>query len=333
MRRARPLAALLLAAACAPGRARPALPTAAQNALALLEDHARDRRPDALLVARRGELLVERRTRAGSAPIHVRSLTKVFTATALGLLAADGRLGLDDPLSKHLPEWRGGLKEKVTLRHLLAHASGLDPVPGDPYVPKNPDVLKTVAAFEVTSAPGTGAVYDNAGYLLAGAAAARAAGKPLDEYLAERLFAPLGLPEGSWSWWKDAAGLRFGHAGLVLTADGLLAFGRLWLDGGWRGTERVLPEAFVAEATRGQNAADPTFGLGWLMLGRDVRGAPPWDGYWMNGHDGQVLYVHPPSGLVCVQLVERSLPPEDQRRFVGAVLEPCRRLARALTPL
>lgn len=327
------VAAACLAAACSAGRGARPLPPAARDALSVLEDHARDRRPDALLVTRRGDVLLDRRTGRGTSPIHVRSLTKVFTATALGLLAGEGRLKLDDPLSRHLLAWKGGLKDKVTLRHLLSHSSGLEPVPGDPYVPKNPDVLATVTAFEMAVPPGTSAVYDNAGYILAAAAAAAAAGKPLDDYVGDALFKPLGVPEGSWRWWKDDAGTRFGHAGLVLTADSLLAFGRLWLDGGWRGTERILPEAFVAEATRSQNAADPAFGLGWLLLGRHVRGQPPWDGYWMNGHDGQVLYVHPPSGVVCVQLVERSLPAEDQRRYVGAVLDACRGLARALTPL
>lgn len=327
------VAVACLAAACsARPTARP-LPQAARDALVVLEDHARDRRPDALLVTRRGDVLVDRRTKAGTSPIHVRSLTKVFTATALGLLAEEGRLKLDDPLSRHLPAWKGGLKDKVTLRHLLAHSSGLEPVPGDPYVPKNPDVLGTVTAFEMAVPPGTSAVYDNAGYILAGAAAAAAAKRPLDDYVGDALFKPLGVPEGSWRWWKDDAGTRFGHAGLVLTPDALLAFGRLWLDGGWRGTERILPEGFVAEATRSQNTADPTFGLGWLLLGRHVRGQAPWDGFWMNGHDGQLLYVHPPSGVVCVQLVERSLPAAEQRRYVGAVLDACRSLARSLTPL
>ncbi|TBR17826.1 class A beta-lactamase-related serine hydrolase [bacterium] len=333
MRRTLPLAAALLVAACSRPARRPGLPQPAQDALTRLEDHVRAHEPDALLVARRGESLLDRRTRAGRGPIHARSLTKLFTATAVGLLSDAGRLKLDDPLGKHLPAWKGGLKDKVTLRHLLAHSSGLEPVAGDPYVPKNPDVLATVTAFEMADVPGSKAVYDNAGYILAAAAAARAAGKPLDAYLAEALFEPLGVPEGSWSWWKDAAGTRFGHAGLVLTADGLLAFGRLWLDGGWRGTRRILSESFVAEATRPQNAADPTFGLGWLLLGRDVRGKPPWDGYWMNGTDGQVLYVHPASGVVCVQLVEREVTPEEQRPMVGTVLDQCRRLARALTPL
>lgn len=333
MRRLILVAAACLAAACSSRPTARPLPQAARDALSVLEDHARDRRPDALLVTRRGDVLVDRRTRAGTTPIHVRSLTKVFTATAVGLLEEEGRLKLDDPLSRRLPAWKGGLKDKVTLRQLLSHSSGIDPVPGDPYVPKNPDVLATVTAFEMAAPPGTSAVYDNAGYILAGAAAAAAAERPLDDYLADSLFKPLGVPEGSWRWWKDEAGTRYGHAGLVLTPDALLAFGRLWLDGGWRGTERILPEAFVAEATRSQNAADPTFGLGWLLLGRHVRGQPPWDGFWMNGHDGQVLYVHPASGIVCVQLVERSLPAKDQRRYVGAVLEPCRTLARALTPL
>lgn len=331
MRRAAPLAFLL--AACAAPAPRPGPPAAARPALTALEDHARALRPDALVVARGSSLLLDRRTRAGAAPVHLRSLTKLFTATALGLLEGDGKLRLDDPLGKHLPGWGGGAKDQVTLRHLLAHASGVESPPGDAYVPKNPDVLKTVLAFPMAEAPGTTALYGNAAYILAGAAAARAAGRPLDDYLAARLFAPLGLPEGSWSWWKDEAGTRFGHAGLNLTADGLLAFARLWLDGGWRGSARLLPERFVAEATRPQNPADGTFGLGWLLLGRDVRGRPPWDGQWMNGHDGQVLFVHPASGLVCLQLVARALAPEEQRRAVAAVLEPCRRLARTFAPL
>lgn len=291
MRRAA-LLTLFLAACTAPAR-RPGLPAAASAALTALEDHARARRPDALVVARGGTVLLDRRTRAGAAPIHTRSLTKLFTAAALGLLEEDGRLRLSDRV-----------QGPATLRHLLGHAADLEPK----------------------------GRFGEAEYVLAAAAAERAARRPLDEYLAERLFVPLGLPAGSWSWQKDKAGARSGDDGLSLTADGLLAFGRLWLDGGWRGDARLLPERFVADALSPQNPADGTFGLGWLLLGRDVRGRPPWDGFWMNGHDGQVLFVHPASGVVCVQLVKDPLPAEEQRRAVAAVLEPCRRLARALTP-
>ncbi|MDE2291494.1 MAG: beta-lactamase family protein, partial [Elusimicrobia bacterium] len=175
------LPALLLACSTLPSH--PGLPPAAQHALRGLEDHADRWRPAALVVSRGGTVLVDRRTGAGRRPLALGELTKLFTATAAGLLAGDGRLAMDERAERLLPGWGTGLKARVTLRQLLSYGSGVQEVEGDPYVAGNPDVLGTVEAFPVEKRPGTTASYGDAGYILAGAAVARAAKEPLDAYL------------------------------------------------------------------------------------------------------------------------------------------------------
>lgn len=123
------------------------------------------------------------------------SVGKTFTAALILLLERDGKLTLDDPVSRHLPgtppAW-----EKITVRHLLSHTSGL----GDPY--EIIDFRKDYSDEELTAlearvpvrfSPGEKWAYSNMGYHLLGFIANRVGGKFYGEQLRERLFAPLGM--------------------------------------------------------------------------------------------------------------------------------------------
>ena len=126
------------------------------------------------------------------------SISKQFTAAALVMLAADGRLSLDDKLAKFFPELtRAG---DITVRQLLSHTAGIrdywpqDYVPATMLAPITTDALmKGWAGQPLDFEPGTKWQYSNTGYVIAGAIAEKVSGKSLLTLLNERIFVPLGM--------------------------------------------------------------------------------------------------------------------------------------------
>ncbi|MDE0343243.1 MAG: serine hydrolase [Deltaproteobacteria bacterium] len=120
----------------------------------------------------------------------VASLTKPIAATtAMMLLARDGRVVLDDPVSAVIPEFSEGPKSAVTFRQLLNHTSGL---PG--WKLYYEAVLAQIHAEPLEAAPGEKALYSDLGFILLGEAVERLTGKRLDRFCRDEIFTPLGLP-------------------------------------------------------------------------------------------------------------------------------------------
>ncbi len=124
------------------------------------------------------------------------SLGKQFTATAVMLLVEDGKLGLDDPVRKHLPA-APELWKDVTVRHLLSHTSGIKN-----YTDKDldhrrdyteDDLLKLAASFPLDFDPGTQWRYSNTGYVILGILIHQVSGKFYGDFMQERIFRPLGM--------------------------------------------------------------------------------------------------------------------------------------------
>ncbi len=123
------------------------------------------------------------------------SLTKaVVTAPAMMQLIDAGKVSLDDPLMRHLPECIGGGKEAITLRHLLTHTSGLNTgLPALPAWTGQAEALRRACAQVVTHAPGTFFRYSDINFILLGFVIEHASGMSLDTYAQLRIFAPLGM--------------------------------------------------------------------------------------------------------------------------------------------
>ncbi|NHZ87662.1 serine hydrolase [Massilia sp. CCM 8733] len=123
------------------------------------------------------------------------SLGKQFTAALVLLLASDGKLGLDDPISRHLPATPPAWKT-ITVRHLLNHTAGLrDP---DELIKLNQDytdaqLQRAGSKLPLQWAPGTKWAYSNFGYQLLGILCSRVGRKHYGEQLRERIFAPAGM--------------------------------------------------------------------------------------------------------------------------------------------
>lgn len=123
------------------------------------------------------------------------SVSKQFLATGIMLLVQEGKLGLDDPVSKFLegtPEtWKG-----ITVRHLLTHTSGIvREAPGfDPLkIQSDVDVIKTAYPLPLRFATGEKWEYCNVGYFTLAEIIHKVSGQPWDVFLGERVFKPLGM--------------------------------------------------------------------------------------------------------------------------------------------
>ena len=126
------------------------------------------------------------------------SISKQFTATAILMLAEQGKLSLDDPVSKYLPDLTRA--KEVTIRQLLSHTSGYQDYWPQDYVP--PMMLQPISAQKILDLwarkpldfdPGSKWQYSNTNYVIAGLIVEKASGSPLLEFLQKRVFAPLGM--------------------------------------------------------------------------------------------------------------------------------------------
>ena len=126
------------------------------------------------------------------------SISKQFTAAAILMLAEEGKLSLDDPVSKFISGLTRG--DQVTIRQLLSHTSGYQDYWPQDYVP--PFMLTEVSATKILDLwarkpldfdPGTRWQYSNTNFVIAGLIVEKAAGMPLLEFLNQRVFTPLGM--------------------------------------------------------------------------------------------------------------------------------------------
>lgn len=129
------------------------------------------------------------------------SITKTFTATAILLLVQDGKVALDDKITERLSDLPAAW-DKVTVRHLLSHTSGIKSYTSVKDFHKNPrkdythrEILDLVVKEPLEFAPGEKWNYSNTGYFLLGMLIEKVADKPYGEFMAERIFKPLDMTQ------------------------------------------------------------------------------------------------------------------------------------------
>ncbi len=146
-----------------------------------------------------GDARLEPKTAAAaSMRFSIGSVSKQFTAAAILMLAEEGKLSLDDPVSRFRPDLTDAARVKV--RQLLSHTSGYQDYWPQDYVPpfmKQPTtadkILDRWAKQPLDFPPGSQYQYSNTGYVIAGLIVEKASGTPLMEFLGKRIFRPLGM--------------------------------------------------------------------------------------------------------------------------------------------
>jgi len=281
---------------------------------------------------------------------RIGSITKTFTATAIVQLREAGELGLDDPLSKHLPDAHHG---QPTLRRMLAHLSGLQREPhGDIWEslesPDDAGLLAGLAHAEQVLEPAQAHHYSNLAFALLGHVVAARSGMPYRDYVDERIIRPLGLERTSWEREEPSAlGYLVDPYANVAKREhddvdlrGASAAGQLWSTTAdlcrWaaflaEGHEGVLAPGAVERMWFPQVMWDPdAWTLGWglgLMLMR--RGDRVFGGHGggMPGHLSGV-YVDRKSGIGGVALTNSGSNAEMDELAVALALEGDRAPAR-----
>jgi CubicO group peptidase (beta-lactamase class C family) len=243
-------------------------------------------------------------------PLLSWSMAKSMLHAVVGMLVAEGRLSLDAPAP--VPEWRaaGDPRAAITLQQLLDMRDGLDfnEVYEDPDVS---DVLQMLfgrgqadmAAFAadrpLAAPPGTRFNYSSGTSNIVSGIVARLVGpgEPYRQFLADRLFGPLGMTSASVT--LDGAGTWVAASYAYATARDYACFGLLYLrDGRW-GDRRLLPEGWVDHGRR-PRSVDPDDGdyYGSHWWSRDN----PLGTFWAAGHEGQYVDICPDLDLILVRM-------------------------------
>jgi CubicO group peptidase (beta-lactamase class C family) len=267
-------------------------------------DAAPDIELHSLMLLRHGRVVAEGWWRPyGPEQVHLLySLSKSFTATAAGLAAAEGLLSFEDTVVSHFPELADAAAHPWTrsmrVRHLAAMATGHRTDTLDRARRLDPDEpVRGFLSLAPDAEPGSVFAYNNGATYTLGALVQRVTGQPLTAYLQPRLLDPLGIAPPYWH--SHPEGRELGFSGLHLTTEAVAAFGQLYLDDGrWQGT-RLLPEGWVAEASRlhtpnpGEPNPDWQQGYGY-QLWRSRHG------YRGDGAYGQFCLVLPDEDAVVV---------------------------------
>lgn len=274
-------------------------------------------------------------TRGHDVPQRMYSVSKTVTGLAVGLLAAEGRLSLDDPVVKHFPDlvadhpahpWL----EATTLRHMLAMTG---PHRSTTYKVREGGWLESYFRVEPTHPPGTLFTYDtSASYTLA-ALVERTTGGSLADYLRPRVLDPIGASAGL-RFLPGPDGFSHGGSGLICTPDDLSRLARLLNDGGVHDGAPLLPADYLAAATSPQShPATQTWG-GPFRAGYGYQlWLPPVGGWLMFGLGGQIVYGDPGLGVTVVVTADSQAAASGDQKLLDLVLDhlvgPARELARA----
>jgi D-alanyl-D-alanine carboxypeptidase len=226
---------------------------------------------------------------------QIASITKTFTATAVMLLVAEGRLGLDDRVVDRL----GGLPASwgdVTVRHLLTHTSGLT-VDATPWtwetaglIYSRDDYMKRLTAAPLQFPAGTRYSYSNSGYAVLALLVEAVGGRPYGEFLAERIFRPLGMTSTRVNDPSEVVRFRaagYGWEGNTLKASGLIHPSHSFGSGDLLSTAADLSK-FVVGIAEGRLLPRPVVDLMWtparLAGGEEVSYGLGWNVFKVRGH-------------------------------------------------
>jgi CubicO group peptidase (beta-lactamase class C family) len=190
------------------------------------------------------------------------SLSKSFTATAVGLAIAEGKMSLDDLVLSYFPEDApadpGANLKSMRVRDLLSMSTGHHEEEVQKFSFGSPERLtKQFLAMPVAHKPGTHFVYNTAATYMLSAIVQKVTGLTVLDYLRPRLFEPLGIDNPVWE--TSAQGISLGGYGLSIRTEDIASFGQLYLQKGkWRG-KQLLPAAWVEAATARQtsNGSNP----------------------------------------------------------------------------
>lgn len=258
------------------------------------------------------------------------SITKPMTATGLMVLVDRGRLSIDDPVHRYIPEFHGGDRDKILIRHILTHTSGLpDMLPENTQLRERHAPLSEFVAgtcrVPLLFPPGTQCKYQSMGLLLASEIAHRITKQPFPEFLHDNVFKPLGMsqtslglggrtiastmqvqdqPPNDWNansvYWRNLGNPWGGVHSTTADLSRLLAY--------FAGPDdRVMKRATAASMVTNHNVGlNQPWGLGWMVAKHFGQGCSDRT-FGHNGATGTEAWFDPASEVSSVLLTTKPL--------------------------
>ncbi|HXS67687.1 MAG TPA: serine hydrolase domain-containing protein [Candidatus Polarisedimenticolia bacterium] len=288
-------------------------------------------------------LVPEREPMSEDTIFDAASLTKVAATTpSVMLLIERGKVKLDDPVAKYIPEFTGDGREQVTIRELLTHTSGLPPdIETKTDWHGEAEAIQKACAEELQSKPGTAFKYSDINFILLGEIVQRVSGTPLEVFVKREIYGPLKMTDTGYlpakeklpriaptevvdgKPWRGVVhdptarhmGGVAGHAGLFTTASDLARYARMLLNLGELDGVRIFKPETVKLMTSVQSPSGISAkrGLGWDIdtAFSGPRGSIfPLGSYGHTGWTGGSIWIDPFSKTFVIFLSNRNHPTE-----------------------
>ena len=247
-----------------------------------------------VMIVKDGKVIFSRWQSEGvdTVPHVLHSVSKTFTATAVGLAIADGKMKLTDKIIDFFPdklpaEVSDNLKA-MTVRDLLTMSCGHDVEPSGFRGGEETDWVQAFLAHPVVHKPGTFYLYNSLGTYMLSAIVQKVTGEKVVDYLDTRLFQPLHIDKPKWD--ESPQGINCGGWGLYLKTEDLAKMGQLLLQKGeWNG-KQIIPAEWVSEMSKKQvESVNP----GTRMEDAEAKGMTVETSDWMQGYGYQMWRCRP----------------------------------------
>ena len=316
-------------------------------------DHVGERRTDGVLVLRHGKLVFEEYFWGMRRELThiIASDTKSISSTLTGIAIDQGKLGLDEPVTRFFPKYRDRLwlrdKYPIRVRDLLSMTAGVEwpdksAATGDfmRRMLQSGDHVGFVLDLRALEPPGKVYTYNNGLPILLGEILTQALGEPVDVFADRQLFKPLGIR--NYTWTKLPSGIPWLTGGMTMPPRDMAKIGQLMLNKGVWGGKRLVSKDWVTLATTRQTRpSEYPYGFLWHLSSA----AAPWhgqpsyfgpvdkyDAFTAIGQGGQIVMVLPEVDVVVVIVSSNWMPgfvngfPTDLvNRYIIPAIHPAQR--------
>lgn len=296
---------------------------------------------------------------ASNSVFDLASISKIMATTAAVMkLTGEGKLSLDDPIHKYIPEYGTGAKRDITIRHFLLHTSGLPAF--RVYVDKlksKPELIHAIRNEPLINKPGEVYVYSDLGVILLAEIIFDITGQTLDDYVKESIYQPLGMTDTAFNPEHVISGAAFrippteidtvynrglvhmkvhderayylggvaGHAGLFSSARDIAVFSDMLLQNGNYAGINILEPEIISQFTTRQSTVNQR-GLGFdrkNIEDRDfISSAGTLTGdhtYGHTGFTGTSMWIDPDEEIAIILLTNRTYPNRSYGRYIRFV--------------
>lgn len=253
------------------------------------------------------------------------SMHKSVLALVVGAAIADGHIAsTQEPVSTYIPEWRDDPRGAITIENLLQMNTGLKPLSyeGGAEAEANKfnsgeNVEATILGLELVAEPNSVFHYANTASQLLGIIVERTSGLPYEDYLAQRIWGPMGAGD-AYVYYNEVDRLPRTYSALLARAEDWLRVGLLIKDGGMVNGEQIIPADYI-EAMTSPSSTNPNYGYQvWLgtefdparfyndaKTGFAVTSSEPFatdDMIYFDGFGGQRVYISASQDLVIIRM-------------------------------